>query len=79
MSPTVFRARGFRFFFFSKEERRIHIHVKHPDGEAKFWMTPKVQLAYNYGLSLTQIQEAQSLIEENDIEIHGAWQRHFQR
>ena len=79
MSPTVFRARGFRFFFFSKEEQRIHIHVKHPDGEAKFWMTPKIQLAYNRGLSLTQIHEAHSLIEEYDIEIHGAWQRYFQR
>ena len=77
MSPTVFRARGFRFYFFSKEEHRIHIHAKHPDGEAKFWMTPRIQLVYSRGLNETQVCEAQMLIEEYDIEIHGAWQRHF--
>ncbi len=27
-------------FFFSREETRIHAHVAHPDGEAKFWLTP---------------------------------------
>ena len=27
MSPTVFRAKGFRFFFFSREEPRMHVHV----------------------------------------------------
>jgi hypothetical protein len=79
MSPTVFRARGFRFFFFSREESRIHIHVEHPEGEAKFWMTPRIQLAYSRGLNTGQIHEAQGLIEENEIEIHQAWQRHFQR
>jgi len=36
MSPTIFRESGFRFFFFSREEPRMHVHVSHPDGEAKF-------------------------------------------
>ncbi|MCK5131914.1 MAG: DUF4160 domain-containing protein [Candidatus Sabulitectum sp.] len=40
MSPTVFREKGFRFFFFSREEPRMHIHVRCSDGEAKFWLTP---------------------------------------
>jgi hypothetical protein len=34
MSPTVFRDGPFRFFFFSREEERLHIHVQSPDGEA---------------------------------------------
>jgi hypothetical protein len=25
---------------FSREETRVHVHVEHPDGEAKFWLTP---------------------------------------
>lgn len=37
MSPTVFRDGPFRFFFFSREELRIHVHVQSADGEAKFW------------------------------------------
>lgn len=36
MTPTVFRDGPFRFFFFSREEARIHVHVSHPDGEATF-------------------------------------------
>jgi len=27
MSPTVFREGGFRFYFFSREESRMHVHV----------------------------------------------------
>ena len=79
MSRTVFRARGFRFFFFSKEEKRIHIHVEHPGGAAKFWMTPFVKLAHSRGLSSVQLGEALALIEEHEIEIHAAWQKHFER
>ena len=34
MSPTVFRDRGYRFFFFSREESRMHVHIAAKDGEA---------------------------------------------
>src|SRR5579859_5096253 len=51
MSPTVFREGPFRFFFFSREEERVHIHVQSPDGEAKFWIEPQVELARNHRLS----------------------------
>jgi len=40
MSPTIFQFRKFRFFFFSREEPRMHVHVRTPDGEAKFWLEP---------------------------------------
>jgi hypothetical protein len=40
MSPTLFRERGYRFFFFSREEARMHVHVYHADGGAKFWLNP---------------------------------------
>lgn len=36
MSPTLFRERGYRFFFISREEARPHVHVYSGDGEAKF-------------------------------------------
>jgi hypothetical protein len=51
MSPTVFREGPYRFFFFSREERRPHIHVSHPHGEAKSWLDPEIELAVNYGLN----------------------------
>jgi len=51
MSPTVLRKKDYRFFFFSREESRAHIHVVCPDGEAKFWLVPEIELARNNGLS----------------------------
>ena len=45
MSPTVFREAGFRFYFFSREETRMHIHVQSSNGEAKFWIEPEIQIA----------------------------------
>ena len=45
MSPTVFREQGYRFFFFSREEQRMHVHVLSADGEAKFWLEPEIELA----------------------------------
>jgi hypothetical protein len=40
MSPSIFREKGYRFYFLSNEEDRIHIHVTCEDGEAKFWLEP---------------------------------------
>jgi hypothetical protein len=51
VSPTVFRHGGYRFYFFSREETRPHVHVHHAEGESKFWLEPKVELAKNYGMS----------------------------
>ena len=51
MSPTVFRESGFRFFFFFREEDRMHIHVVSGDGEAKFWLEPEIERATNYRYS----------------------------
>ena len=63
MSPTVFRERGFRFFFYSREEPRTHIHVQCANGDAKFWLEPALELAENYGLSAREIRTARNLIE----------------
>jgi len=45
MSPTVFRSGPYRFYFFSREESRMHIHVDSSEGEAKFWIKPEIELA----------------------------------
>ena len=77
MSPTVFREGGFRFFFFSREEPRMHVHVHSAEGEAKFWMEPEIELAQNYGLRTGDLRRIQGLIEEHKDEIERAWQQHF--
>jgi hypothetical protein len=77
MSPTIIRDGQFRLFFFSREEPRIHVHVAHPDGEAKFWLTPEIAVATAVGLSPRQLREAQAIVEAHLLEIQDAWHRHF--
>ena len=55
----------------------MHVHVAHTDGEAKFWLEPKIELAMNQGLSNKQINEASSLVLDHYEEINHAWRSHF--
>ena len=77
MGPTVHRVRGYRFFFFSREEERMHVHVVSAVGEAKFWLRPKIELARNYNYSNRQLREIESLIESLHHEFVDAWNRFF--
>jgi hypothetical protein len=78
MAPTVFRQGAFRFYFFSREETRMHVHLSHPDGEAKFWLEPQVALAQSRGLTPLQLAAAERLVTAHRLEIEHAWRRHFQ-
>ena len=77
MSPTVFRENGYRFFFFSREEERMHVHVVSGDGEAKFWLETAIELEKNYHYSTTQLKEIELLVEVHYNELINAWQQHF--
>jgi hypothetical protein len=76
MSPTILREKGYRFFFFSREESRIHVHITCTDGEAKFWLEPEIELAKNYNLSRTQLKEIEKIIEVHYGEFKDAWEKH---
>ncbi|HHD63969.1 MAG TPA: DUF4160 domain-containing protein [Desulfobulbaceae bacterium] len=77
MSPTVFKEHGYRFFFFSREEDRMHVHVISGGAEAKFWLEPEIELAKNYRYSRKQLKEIESLIEDHYNELISAWQKYF--
>ena len=77
MSPSVFREKGYRFYFLSNEEDRIHIHVTCEGGEAKFWLEPIVSLATYHKLNSKKLGEIQSIVEEHRDEIVQAWRKHF--
>ena len=79
MSPTVFRAKGLRFFFFSREEERMHVHVLGEEGEAKIWIEPRVEVARTHGLSERTLKMALEIVEEREDEIRTAWRQHFGR
>ncbi len=78
MTPTVFKYKRFRFFFFSREESRMHVHVECEEGEAKFWIDPVVALAdFDGKISKKTLGELQKIIEERAGEITKAWKKHF--
>lgn len=79
MSPTVFKESGYRFFFFSREEERMHVHIMSSEGEAKFWLEPEIELARNHGHSRKQLKNIESLIEVRHDELVSAWKQHFGR
>jgi hypothetical protein len=79
MSPTVFRDGPFRFFIFSREEERPHVHVESLDGEAKFWIEPEIELARNHQFSEQDLRRVLQLVVDHEQEIRDAWNRHFGR
>jgi hypothetical protein len=77
MSPTIFRYKGYRFYFFSREEERMHVHVMHADGEAKIWIQPRVELCSSVGLSSKQLKEIIDKVSERQHDIEQSWKDHF--
>ena len=89
VAPTVHRERGYRLFFFSREESRKHVHVAASGGEAKYWLEPEVALAHNFRLSpanreveaivrSTRMNSRQLGISTSEVEVtnisrHGIW------
>lgn len=77
MSPTVFRIGKYRFYFNSREETRVHVHVQSSDGEAKFWIEPIVALDRAFGLKPLELKRIQIWVEEKRNEIVRSWKDHF--
>ena len=66
-----------RFYFFSREEPRMHIHVEGPAGEAKIWLEPEIAVAEDHGLGARDLRAALRAIREHEDAIRKAWNAHF--
>jgi len=77
MSPTLFRIKGYRFYFLSNEENRMHVHIICADGEAKFWLEPIVSMATYHKLNAKKLNEIQKLVKEHKNEIIKEWKKYF--
>lgn len=78
--PVVFRERGYRFFFYSNEGdplEPVHIHIYKDGADAKFWVQPEVNLAYNAGFSARTLAMLSGIVEERREEIEKAWHDYF--
>ena len=72
--PTIFRAFGFRFFFFSNEHPPPHVHIQGKDGVTKYDMENK-ELIYNRGLKTNDIKKAIETAEGHRAEIIKEWNK----
>ena len=55
----------------------MHVHVTCYDGDAKFWLEPKTELAMQRGLTPHRLSEIQKIIEEHRDELTTAWRQHL--
>lgn len=55
-----------RFFFFSLEESRIHIHIRQAGKKAKVWLDPEITLAESQGFSSSEIANIIKEVEEHE-------------
>ena len=75
--PTIYREGPFRFFFNSREETRMHVHVETADGNAKFWREPLIALADYHNFSSKDLTRVDQIVREHQDEFIAAWGRHF--
>ena len=68
MSPTVFYKNGMRFFFFSLEENRMHIHIRQAEKKAKIWIEPSI--------SSTEISNILKEVQKHERIIREKWNNH---
>jgi hypothetical protein len=57
----------------------MHIHVQTPDGEAKFWMEPEIELAESVKIKELETNRLKKIIKEHQEEIIHEWNRHHKR
>ncbi|MFA5044133.1 MAG: DUF4160 domain-containing protein [Kiritimatiellia bacterium] len=78
--PVVFRHRGYRFFFHSNEgepREPLHIHVRHGEAVAKFWLEPMPEVAESYAMSASELHELLDIAVEHKAEIERYWNEYF--
>jgi hypothetical protein len=75
--PTVYREGPYRFFFNSREETRMHIHVQSSEGVAKFWLEPIIALADVHLFTAKELTRIEQIVREHQDEFISAWRRHF--
>jgi hypothetical protein len=77
MSPTFLTEKGYRFFIWSKEEERKHIHIIKDDKQCKFWLEPAIEIAENTGFKQHELNEISKMIIDNETDFKQQWDRHF--
>ena len=75
--PTVLRACGYSFYFFSHEPGEPpHVHVDRGDGGAKVWLE-HVAFARQSGFKAKELSQILTLVRENRTLLLEKWHGYF--
>lgn len=75
--PTIFRWKGHRFLFYSKEiGEPPHIHVLKDGKQLKVWLSD-LRIARNAGFAAHEVNDILRIAAENRIRFLEAWNDHF--
>jgi Domain of unknown function (DUF4160) len=75
--PTILRSGPYRFFFYAGDrDEPVHVHVERDDSEAKFWLDP-IRLERSRGFARKEINQIQTIIEENQQILLDQWHEYF--
>lgn len=55
----------------------MHVHVISPDGEAKIWVEPEIEMNRFVGYNGRDISMILDQVREHQDEIKQAWHKHF--
>ncbi len=75
--PTVLRAEGFRFYFYSHEPNEPpHVHVDKGSATAKVWLHDTA-IARSTGFSAQELGKIQRLVKNEQSSLREAWNAFF--
>ncbi|MEA3642086.1 MAG: DUF4160 domain-containing protein [Lamprobacter sp.] len=78
--PVIHREDGLKCFFYANEghpRELAHVHVQRAGIEAKFWLTPDVQLARNDGFDAPSLRRFERLVRQHRERFLRAWNEYF--
>jgi DNA-binding transcriptional regulator YhcF (GntR family) len=76
MSPTLKNEKGYKFYIWSNEEKRIHVHVSKENKSTKIWIEPVIEVAENNGFSTKELNTILKTVTENEIEFKAKYRTH---
>jgi len=77
MSPTFKNEKGYRFYIWSNEENRIHIHIFKNNNSAKIWLEPQIEIAENYGFTKIELNKILKLVKKYEDEFKRKYRKHI--
>ncbi|MCB1721501.1 MAG: DUF4160 domain-containing protein [Rhodospirillales bacterium] len=77
--PTLLKWKGFRFFFYSKENGEppyVHVEKGEGEGQVKFWLD-NLNVARCKNMADHEVTEIRKVIAKHKDEFLKVWHEHF--